>query len=67
MKRLWTGVSAAVLSAALLWSGSAQAQQALPAAAAPGQDATGQQAPLPWPRDFALAGDQLLQLSTWGW
>ncbi|MFG1283823.1 carbohydrate-binding family V/XII [Xanthobacter autotrophicus] len=62
MKRLWTGVSAAVLSAALLWSGSAQAQQALPAAAAPGQDATGQQAPLPWPRDFALAGDQLLQL-----
>ena len=59
MTRLWTGVSAAVLSAALLWSTSGQAQ---PAPASQGQDAAGQQAPLAWPRDFPLPGDQLLQL-----
>ncbi|MFS8036928.1 carbohydrate-binding family V/XII [Xanthobacter sp. AM11] len=61
MTRLWTGASAALLvAAALVWNSEGQAQQA-PAPQAAAQPA-GQAAPTPWPRDFDLGGDQLLQL-----
>ncbi|MEP9355203.1 carbohydrate-binding family V/XII [Xanthobacter sp. KR7-65] len=62
MTRLWTGAPAAALAAAaMLWTANGQAQQAPPAPQAQAQVAA-PDAPLPWPRDFDLPDNQLLQL-----